>query len=549
MAEAVRTTLGPRGMDKLIHDGTKATISNDGAKILQLLDIVHPAAKTLVDIARAQDAEIGDGTTTVTLLAAEMLRQAKQFIEDGVHPQIIIRGFRKACLLAVSRIREISIGVGEGDKVARRSLLEKCASTALNSKLIARYQDFFAPMIVDAVECLDFGQDLSNIGVKKVGGGSVTESFLVAGVAFKRTFSYAGFEQQPKNFSSPKILCLNLELELKSEKENAEVRIDDPSIYQSIVDAEWSIIYEKLSLCVESGASIVLSRLPIGDLATQYFADRNIFCAGRVAPDDLHRVAKATGAKIQTTVYGMTPSVLGTCSDFEEKQVGAERFNIFKGCSQASVATIVLRGGAEQFIDETERSIHDSIMIVKNCVRNMRVVAGGGATEMELSRVLRDYSRTIEGKQQLVIAAFARAFELIPRQLADNAGFDSTDILNRLRQKHSTAEGKWWGVDIENDSICDTYASAVWEPASSKINSVSSATEAACLILSVDETVKNPSSQQEGQGGPPGGGGGGRQGMGGGKKISQALGGGGMTQMIGGAKGRGVRMMQGRGGR
>ena len=549
MAEAVRTTLGPRGMDKLIHDGTKATISNDGAKILQLLGIVHPAAKTLVDIARAQDAEIGDGTTTVTLLAAEMLRQAKQFIEDGVHPQIIIRGFRKACLLAVSRIREISIGVGEGDKAARRSLLEKCASTALNSKLIARYQDFFAPMIVDAVECLDLGQDLSNIGVKKVGGGSVTESFLVAGVAFKRTFSYAGFEQQPKNFSSPKILCLNLELELKSEKENAEVRIDDPSIYQSIVDAEWSIIYEKLSLCVESGASIVLSRLPIGDLATQYFADRNIFCAGRVAPDDLHRVAKATGAKIQTTVYGMTPSVLGTCSDFEEKQVGAERFNIFKGCSQASVATIVLRGGAEQFIDETERSIHDSIMIVKNCVRNMRVVAGGGATEMELSRVLRDYSRTIEGKQQLVIAAFARAFELIPRQLADNAGFDSTDIINRLRQKHATAEGKWWGVDIENDSICDTYASAVWEPASSKINSVSSATEAACLILSVDETVKNPSSQQEGQGGPPGGGGGGRQGMGGGKKISQALGGGGMTQMIGGAKGRGVRMMQGRGGR
>lgn len=246
-------------MDKLIHDGTKATISNDGAKILQLLDIVHPAAKTLVDIARAQDAEIGDGTTTVTLLAAEMLRQAKQFIEDGVHPQIIIRGFRKACLLAVSRIREISIGVGEGDKAARRSLLEKCASTALNSKLIARYQDFFAPMIVDAVECLDFGQDLSNIGVKKVGGGSVTESFLVAGVAFKRTFSYAGFEQQPKNFSSPKILCLNLELELKSEKENAEVRIDDPSIYQSIVDAEWSIIYEKLSLCVESGVRCVVN--------------------------------------------------------------------------------------------------------------------------------------------------------------------------------------------------------------------------------------------------------------------------------------------------
>lgn len=335
VAEAVRTTLGPRGMDKLIHDGTKvgnsarlhtrwlsdvglciglperlvacmhvssvashyyngtpffflqATISNDGAKILQLLDVVHPAAKTLVDIARAQDAEIGDGTTTVTLLAAELLKQAKQFIEDGVHPQIIVRGYRKGASLAVQRLNEIAVGVGEGDKQARRSLLEKCASTALNSKLIARYQDFFSPMIVDAIEALDEGLDLSMIGVKKVAGGSVTESFLVKGVAFKRTFSYAGFEQQPKRFKNAKILALNLELELKSEKENAEVRIDDPSAYQSIVDAEWSIIYEKLKLCVDSGANIVLSRLPIGDLATQYFADRGIFCAGRVPNDDL----------------------------------------------------------------------------------------------------------------------------------------------------------------------------------------------------------------------------------------------------------------------
>ena len=212
----MRTTLGPRGMDKLIHDGSRATISNDGAKILQLLDIVHPAAKTLVDIARAQDAEIGDGTTTVTLLAAELLRQAKQFVEDGMHPQIIIRGYRRSCLIAVERLRAIAVGVAEGDKSARRGLLEKCASTALNSKLIAQYQGFFAPMIVDAVETLDAGQDLANIGVKKVGGGSVTESFLVKGVAFKRTFSYAGFEQQPKRFATPKILVLNLELEVSA---------------------------------------------------------------------------------------------------------------------------------------------------------------------------------------------------------------------------------------------------------------------------------------------------------------------------------------------
>jgi T-complex protein 1 subunit eta len=404
---------------------------------LQLLDVVHPAAKTLVDIARAQDAEIGDGTTTVTLLAAELLKQAKSFVEDGVHPQVIIRGFRKACTLALDRLNAIAVGIAEGDKAARRNLLEKCASTALNSKLIARYQDFFSPMIVDAVESLDAGLDLSMIGVKKVAGGSVTESFLVKGVAFKRTFSYAGFEQQPKRLKNPKILALNLELELKSEKENAEVRIDDPAAYQSIVDAEWSIIYEKLKACVDVGANIVLSRLPIGDLATQYFADRGLFCAGRVASDDLQRTCRAVGARVQTTVYDMSPDVLGTCEDFQEAQVGAERYNLFTGCSKATTATMVLRGGAEQFIDETERSVHDSIMIVKNCVKSMRVVAGGGATEMEISRVLREYSRTVEGKQQLIIAAFAKGMEMIPRQLADNAGFDATDILNRLRQKHA----------------------------------------------------------------------------------------------------------------
>lgn len=350
-----------------------------------------------------------------------------------------LQGYRKAAQLAVARLNEIAVGV-EGESAAvRRALLEKCAKTALNSKLISRYQDFFAPMIVDAVESIGPGLDLSMIGVKKVHGGSVTESFLVRGVAFKRTFSYAGFEQQPKQFARPKILLLNLELELKSEKENAEVRIEDPAAYQSIVDAEWNIIYEKLRLCVESGANIILSKLPIGDLGTQYFADRGVFCAGRVALEDLTRVARATGARVQTTVHGMTPEVLGTCERFEERQVGAERYNLFTGFKDVHTATMVLRGGAEQFIDETERSIHDSIMIVKNCVRSTRVVAGGGAVEMEISRHLKDYSRTIEGKLQLVISAFAKALEMIPRQLADNAGFDSTDILNRLRQKHAQA--------------------------------------------------------------------------------------------------------------
>jgi len=319
---------------------------------------------------------------------------------------------------------------------------------------------------------------------------------LVDGVAFKKTFSYAGFEQQPKSFANPKILCLNMELELKSEKENAEVRIEDPASYQSIVDAEWNILYEKLNKIVDSGASIILSRLAIGDLATQFFADRGIFGAGRVADEDLRRVCKATGCSVLTTVNNLIPTILGTCAVFEEKQIGSQRYNFFTGTPQARSATILLRGGGEQFLDEADRSIHDSIMVTRRVRKHNAIVAGGGAAEMEISRYLRDLSRTIQGKQQLIIAAFAKALEVIPRQVSNNAGFDSTDILNKLRQRHAQPDGKWFGVDIENEGITDTLLSLVWEPTLVKTNSITAATEAACMILSVDETVRAPQSEK-----------------------------------------------------
>eukprot|EP00455_Lapot_gusevi_P053519 TRINITY_DN835_c0_g1_i2.p1 TRINITY_DN835_c0_g1~~TRINITY_DN835_c0_g1_i2.p1 ORF type:complete len:353 (-),score=129.62 TRINITY_DN835_c0_g1_i2:36-1094(-) len=344
---------------------------------------------------------------------------------------------------------------------------------------------------------LDQDLDIKLIGIKKVAGGSTTDSFLVEGVAFKKTFSYAGFEQQPKSFDNPLISLLNVELELKSEKENAEIRLTDPSQYQSIVDAEWSIIYDKLQKIVDSGAKIVLSKLPIGDLATQFFADRDIFCAGRVAEEDLERVARATGAVVQTSLNDLNRSVLGTCAKFEERQIGEERYNLFTGCVQAKSCTIILRGGAEQFIAEAERSLHDAIMIVRRAVKHSSVVAGGGAIEMELSRLLRDYSKTIHHKSQLIISAFAKALEVIPRTLAENAGFDSTDVVTELRARHAKG-GKWFGVDIENEGVCDTFQSFVWEPALVRLNALSSATEAACMVLSIDETVRNPKSQQVG---------------------------------------------------
>nr|KAF6307679.1 chaperonin containing TCP1 subunit 7 [Myotis myotis] len=482
IAEAIRTTLGPRGMDKLLVDGRgKATISNDGATILKLLDVVHPAAKTLVDIAKSQDAEVGDGTTSVTLLAAEFLKQVKPYVEEGLHPQIIIRAFRTATQLAVNKIKEIAVTVKKENKVEQRRLLEKCAVTALSSKLISQQKAFFAKMVVDAVMMLDDLLQLKMIGIKKVQGGALEESQLVAGVAFKKTFSYAGFEMQPKKYHNPKIALLNVELELKAEKDNAEVRVHTVKDYQAIVDAEWNILYDKLEKIHYSGAKVVLSKLPIGDVATQYFADRDMFCAGRVPEEDLKRTMMACGGSIQTSVNALTADVLGHCQVFEETQIGGERYNIFTGCPKAKTCTIILRCGAEQFMEETERSLHDAIMIVRRAI------------EMELSKYLRDYSRTIPGKQQLLIGAYAKALEIIPRQLCDNAGFDATNILNKLRARHAQG-GVWYGVDINNEDIADNFEAFVWEPAMVRINALTAASEAACLIVSVDETIKNPRS-------------------------------------------------------
>jgi len=316
-----------------------------------------------------------------------------------------------------------------------------------------------------------------------------------------------------------------------------------------LVDAEWNIIYDKLAKCAASGASVVLSRLAVGDLATQYFADRGIFCAGRVPTEDVERVSKATGARVQTTVNGLdAASALGACARFEERQVGAERYNLFTGCPGARTATLVLRGGSEQFIDEAERSLHDAICIVRRALKHAQVAPGGGAVDMAASACLRMAALEIAGKGQLFTAAFARALEVIPRQLCDNSGFDATDVLNKLRQKHAAAAraaaraeadggdaaavsaaavaaGARFGVDVNTGGVVDTFGAFVWEPSLVKINALQSATEAACLVLSVDETVRNPKSESaEGQmgGAPmrgPGGRGGGRGGGMGGRGM------------------------------
>ncbi|KAK5608419.1 T-complex protein 1 subunit eta [Crenichthys baileyi] len=467
IAEAVRTTLGPRGMDKLMVDGRgKATISNDGATILKLLDVVHPAAKTLVDIARSQDAEVGDGTTSVTLLAAEFLKQLKAYVEEGLHPQTIIRAFRTATNLAVSKIKEIAVPVKKDDKQEQRQLLEKCASTALNSKLIAGEKGFFSKMVVDAVMSLDELLSLKMIGIKKVQGGALEDSQLVTGVAFKKTFSYAGFEMQPKRYENPKIALLNVELELKAEKDNAEVRVKSVEEYQAIVDAEWNILYDKLEKVYQSGAKVVLSKLPIGDVATQYFADRDLFCAGRVQEEDLKRTMMACGGSIQTSVGALTDDVLGQCELFEEVQVGGER-----------------------------TTLHWSPPEVAGAIRDWN----WSPPQVQLYGNI-SYPRTIPGKQQLLIGAYAKALEIIPRQLCDNAGFDPATSFNQAAEaKHArqAASGQtaWQHQHEEHQQTTFHPLRSPLEPRPSWKNHALNGRrpEAACLILvSRLNRIKNP---------------------------------------------------------
>lgn len=510
VCDTLRTTLGPRGMDKLIVDAQgNVTVSNDGATIMRQLEVVHPAARTLVDIARAQDAEVGDGTTSVVLLAGELLREVRGFVEEGVSPQVIVGGLRHAARLVADRIKEIAVTPAREDPAELRKLLEQCAETSLGSKLVSAHKSFFARMVVDAVQRMsgdgslnvedEDACDTRMIGIKKVAGGALQDSVLVDGVAFKKAFSYAGFEQQPKSIDTPRVACLNVELELRAEKDNAEVRVGSVADYRAVVDAEWRIILAKLDAIVESGATVVLSRLPIGDLATQYFADRDIFCAGRVTADDLARVCAATGCRVQSSVASLAASDLGTCARFEERQVGANRYNVFTGCAAARTCTLVLRGGADHFIDEVERSLHDAIEVVRRASVSRTIVAGGGAIEMDLSYHLREAAQEIGGKRQLGVAATARALEAIPRQLCENAGLDSADFVTRLRACHAQSPEKcrWHGIDIDRETVADLFVRAVWEPALVKSNAISSAVDAACLILSVDETVEAPKPQNQ----------------------------------------------------
>jgi T-complex protein 1 subunit eta len=474
VADFLKSTLGPNGMDKLFFNGTDLMISNDGATIMKSLEITHPAARIMANISESQDKDIGDGTTSVVLLAAAIMGKMKELVRENLPVHKIAEFLEKALFFVQKKAKEQLVDFSDDSLLA-------LAGTSLNSKILCTYREHFSQMVIRALET----SEIENIGIKKVPGAGLEKSFLVEGVAFEKCFTYAGYEQQPKKLKNPKIALLRVELEWKSEAENAEVRISGTEEYQKVVNAEWSIIKDKLDRIIESGASVVLSLLPVGDYATQYFARKGVFSVGRVPDAEMKRVTSAFGGRVVSSVGLVDDAVLARCDEFEELEVGRTRMNFFRGKARAS--TIVLRGPGMEILEEAHRSLWDSLMVVRRAMGCTEIVSGGGAFEMEISRGLRVYSSKFSCGGRFVLRAVSEAFEIIPFQLAKNSGFDPVAVVQGLRKAHHEGK-KFFGVSL-NGGWCDCSRALVVEPLEGKVNMAKAAINAAIAIVSIDSTI------------------------------------------------------------
>ncbi|KCZ80535.1 T-complex protein 1, eta subunit, partial [Anncaliia algerae PRA339] len=473
VAEYLATTLGPYGSDKMFVSKGNILITNDGATILKRKNFEHPAVKILTSISNNQDKIIGDGTTSVVLLASEFLQKLKSLIKDDFPINEIVDCLNKIKEFCLDNIDKLKLEYQD-------NFLYKVAETALNSKILKYHKEHFGRIVVDGIKEIE---DMHLLGIKKVSGGNIKESCLVEGIAFEKCFTYAGYEQQPKCINNPKIACLNVELEWKSEKENAELKINSVEEYEKFLDAEWKIINDKLDFIIKSGAKVVLSKLPIGDYTTQYFAKHDIFCAGRVDEDDLKRISTFAKAPITSNVAYLK---VGECDLFEELQVGKSRFNFFKSASKKA-NTIILRGPCETILDELERSINDSLMVVRNVLKTKEVLCGGGSVEMQLSAMIRKEGNECQGKGFLVYTCIAQAFEVIPFVLAQNFGIDGISALQLLRKRHNLNEF-WYGIDSEK-IIGDMREKYIYEPVEVKRNIIGTSFAAVIALIQIDMTI------------------------------------------------------------
>lgn len=503
VAETVKSALGPKGMDKMLVDSFgDVTITSDGRTILDEMDIQHPAAKMMVEVAKTQDSEVGDGTTTSVIIAGELLGKAEDLIEKNVHPTVIIDGYRKAAEKALETLEKIAISVKPNEK----EFLEKVAVTSMASKLVAENKEYLADIAARAILHVTqktetgYKADVDDVMVEKKPGESITDTKLINGIVIDKEVVHPGM---PKRIEKAKIALLDVALEIEKTEFDAKINIESPEQMDAFLKQEETMLKEMVEKIAKSGANVVICQKGIDDLAQHYLARKGILATRRVKKSDIEKLAKATGGKLVTNLDDMSKDDLGYAEVVEERKIGDDKMTFIEGCKNPRSVAILIRGGTERIVDEAERSIHDALCVAKDVVEEPKVVAGGGAPELEMAKELKAYAETLPGREQLAVMSFAEALESIPITLAENAGLDPIDIISELRARHEKGE-VWAGIEVHDGKVKDMKKVGVFEPLVVKKQIIKSAGEAATMILKIDDIIAAGKTRAPPM--PPGGG-------------------------------------------
>jgi thermosome len=503
IAEVLKTTLGPRGMDKMLIDSLgDITITSDGATVLDEIDVQHPVAKMMIEVAKTQDKEVGDGTTTAVVLAGELLKKAEGLLEQNIHPSVVIAGYQKASDKAIETLEKVAVDVDMDDT----ETLMKLSNTAIRSKAVASARNHLSAIVIEAirqiVEKRD-GQviaDVDNVQIVKKEGKSLEETELVRGIIVDKEVVHDGM---PKKVKNAKIALVDAALEIEKTEIDAEIRIKSPDSVKAFLDQESEMLKKMADRIVESGANVLLTQKGIDDMAQHFLAKAGILTARRVKKSDMEKLAKATGAKIVSNLADLKKTDLGHCGLVEERKVGNDKMIFVEECKDPAAVSIFVRAGLERMIDEAERSLNDALYVVSDVAELPKMVPGGGAIEMEVAKEVRSYARKVGGREQLAIEAFADALEVIPKTLAENAGLDTLDTMVAMKAAHEKKDGLSMGVNVFEGGVADMMKDGVVEPLVVKLQAIKSGIEVTSMILRIDDVVAAKSSG--GPGGPQGG--------------------------------------------
>lgn len=514
ISEIVKSSIGPRGMDKMLVDSLgDVTITNDGATMLKEIDVQHPAAKMLVEVSKTTDNEVGDGTTSAVVLAGALLEKAEELLDKDVHPTVIVDGYTKASRKAMEALEEVAEKVTPDD----REWLVKVARTSMQTKLVSREAEELGELVVDATLSVaektpkGYKVDIDNVKVEKKPGGSLRDTKLIQGIVLDKEVVHSGM---PRRVDKAKIALVSAPFEIEKTEFDAKLNINDPSMMKKFLDEETKMLKAMVDKVGEVGANVVVCQKGIDDIAQHYMAKAGILAVRRAKESDMSKLAKATGARVVNNFEDLSASDLGHAAVVEERKVEEDKWVFVEGCKNPKAVTILMRGGTQRIVDEGERSLHDALMVTKDTIEKPAIVAGGGAAEAEAAYRVMKWAEKLSGREQLAAQKFAEALESIPIALALNAGMDPIDAQVEFRAKHATENGKWFGIDGHDGKVKDMYQREVFEPLAVKLQVIRSATEAASMILRIDDVIA--AGKTKAPAGPPGGGMGGMGGEGGG---------------------------------